>query len=83
MALDRVAEWTTEIEVLFEPVGIALAELAVEVATGVVEASVATGYSRGRMLLTSAGIAAYHAGVLPAAREELISAAKADSEAIA
>ena len=71
------------IEVVFEPVGVALAELAVEVTTGVVKASAATGYSRGRMLLMSAGIDAYHPGVLPAEREELISAAKADSEAIA
>jgi hypothetical protein len=38
---DSVAEWT----VLFEPVGVALAELAVEVMTGVVEATAATGYS--------------------------------------
>jgi H2-forming N5,N10-methylenetetrahydromethanopterin dehydrogenase-like enzyme len=86
---DRVAEWTAEMDVLFAPVGVALAEpaelaeLAVEVTTGVVVASAATGYSRGRMLLTSAGIDAYHPGVLPAAREELISAAKADSEAMA
>ena len=83
---DRVAEWTAEMDVLFAPMGVALAELAelaVEVTTGVVVASAATGYSRGRMLLTSAGIEAYHPGVLPAAREELISAAKADSEAMA
>jgi hypothetical protein len=69
--------------VLFEPVGTALAELAVEVMAGVVEASAATGYSIGKMLLTSAGMDAYHPGVLPAAREELIATAKADSEASA
>lgn len=95
-AADRVAERTAELEVLFEPVGVALAELAVEVMIGValaelavevmigvVEVSATTGYSRGRMLLTPAGIDAYHPGVLPAAREELISAAKADPEASA
>lgn len=78
-----------EIEVLFALVGVALAalaepvELALEMTTGVVVASAAAGYRRGKMLLTSAGMEAYHPGVLPAASEELISAAKADSEAMA
>jgi hypothetical protein len=78
---DRVAEWTAEMEVLFEPVGIpvalaeAAAELELELTTGVVVASAAAGYIIGRMLLTSAGIEAYQPGVLPAARDEPISAA--------
>lgn len=80
---ERVAEWTAEMEVLLARVGNALAETTVEVATGVVVASAAAGYNIGRMLLTSAGIEAYHPGVLPAASEELISAAKADCEAMA
>lgn len=42
---DKVAERTAEMEVLFEPVGIAPAELAVEVMTGVVSASAAIGYN--------------------------------------
>lgn len=80
---ERVAEWTAEMEVLLAPVGAALADTALEVTTGVVVASAAAGYSRGRMLLTSAGMDAYHPGVLPAASEELISAAKADCDAMA
>lgn len=81
---ERVAEWMAEIEVLLAPVGAALMEAAVvDEATGVVVASAAAGYNRGRMLLTSAGMEAYHPGVLPAASEELISAAKADCEAMA
>jgi hypothetical protein len=49
----------------------------------VVAAGVETGYSAGRRLFTSDGRAWYHAGVLPAAREEAISAAKADEDASA
>ena len=95
-ATGRVAEWTAEMEVLFAPVvGMALttelmaeltAELTAAVAdetTGVVVASAVAGYSKGRMLLTSAGIDAYQPGGLPAASAELISAAKADGDAMA
>jgi len=87
-----VAEWTAETEVLFAlMVGSALttelmAELAAAVAdetTGVVVASAVAGYSKGRMLLTSAGIDAYQPGGLPAASAELMSAAKADGDAMA
>lgn len=42
-----------------------------------------TGYSAGRRLFTSEGRAWYHAGTLPAAREDAIWAAKADDEASA
>ncbi len=83
---ERVAEWMTETEVLFALVGAALTEAEVDDATcetGVVVASAAAGYNRGRMLLTSAGMEAYHPGVLPAVSAELISAAKADCEAMA
>jgi hypothetical protein len=90
---DRVAEWTEETVVLFEPVGIALTELMLALAlalalgvtrgAGVVEASVAAGYSWGRMLLTSAGSDAYQPGVLPASSDEAMSAAKAEEEASA
>jgi hypothetical protein len=48
---------------------------------GVGEAT--TGYRDGRMFFTSDGRAWYHAGGLPAEREEAISAAKADDEASA
>lgn len=91
-ATGRVAEWTAEMEVLFAlVVGSALtteltAELAAAVAdetTGVVVASAVAGYSKGRMLLTSAGIDAYQPGGLPAASAELMSAAKADGDAMA
>jgi hypothetical protein len=51
--------------------------------TGVVVASAVAGYSKGRMLLTSAGIEAYQPGGLPAASAELISAAKAEGDAMA
>jgi hypothetical protein len=87
-----VAEWTAETEVLFAlMVGSALttelmAELAAAVAdetTGVVVASAVAGYSKGRMLLTSAGIDAYQPGGLPAASAELMSAAKAEGDAMA
>lgn len=92
-----MAEWTAETEVLFAPVvgsaltteltaELAAAELAAAVAdetTGVVVASAVAGYSKGRMLLTSAGIDAYQPGGLPAASAELISAAKADGDAMA
>jgi hypothetical protein len=46
---------------------------------GVGEAT--TGYRDGRIFFTSEGRAWYHAGGLPAEREEAISAAKADDEA--
>ena len=84
---DRVAEWTEETVELLAPVGAALTETAVEEgvgvaeATGVVVASATAGYSWGRMLLTSAGSDAYQLGVLPAASDEAIWAAKAEEEA--
>jgi hypothetical protein len=50
---------------------------------GVAEATTLRGYSEGSMFFTSEGRAWYHAGVLPAAIDEAISAAKADPEASA
>jgi hypothetical protein len=92
-ATGRVAEWTSETEVLFAPVvGSALtteltaevtAAVAADETTGVVVASAVAGYSKGRMLLTSAGIDAYQPGGLPAASAELMSAAKAEGDAMA
>lgn len=78
---DKVAEWTAKMEVLFElvgsPVPVALADATAEdeLTTGVDVASAAAGYIRGRMLLMSAGMELYQSGVLPAASDELISAA--------
>jgi hypothetical protein len=50
-----------------------------EEGVGVGEAT--TGYKDGRTFFTSDGRAWYHAGGLPAEREDAISAAKADEEA--
>jgi len=44
---------------------------------GVVDAAIETGYSWGRLLLTSEGSAWYHSGVWPAARAEASEVAKA------
>jgi hypothetical protein len=50
---------------------------------GVAVAETTTGYSDGRAFFTSEGRAWYHAGGFPAAREDAISAAKAEDEASA
>ena len=53
------------------------------VTDGVGVASAAPGYRTGRRLFTSEGNAWYHEGVLPAEREDAISAAKAEELASA
>jgi hypothetical protein len=62
-------------------VDIAADEDADEDGVGVGDAT--TGYRAGRRFFTSDGRAWYHAGVLPAAREDAMLAAKADDEASA
>jgi hypothetical protein len=83
--------WTPDMLVEFFPDGLALMMRAevetaayaegVGVGVGVVEAT--TGYKAGSRLFTSEGRAWYQAGVLPAAREDAMLAAKADDEASA
>jgi hypothetical protein len=86
--------WTPDMLVELAPVGMALMvptalvgmaidedEDGVGVGVGVAEAT--TGYNEGRASFTPEGRAWYHAGGLPAAREDAISAAKAEEEASA
>jgi hypothetical protein len=64
-------------------VGMAIDEDGDGVGVGVAVAETTTGYSDGRAFFTSEGRAWYHAGGFPAAREDAISAAKAEDEASA
>jgi hypothetical protein len=64
-------------------VGMAIDEDGDGVGVGVAVAETTTGYSDGSAFFTSEGRAWYHAGGFPAAREDAISAAKAEDEASA